>query len=233
MNSVRLYYINHNGKDDLAKIDNEQLEQWLSEISVLKREAVERLINRDDRITSLLALQLLKMCARDELIEDFRLGDVNYPETGKPNWQSQQGSILDFNISHSNECVLVAVSNTVKIGVDVEKVRTLKNLSFKMVMLPNELKLIRETPNLFFELWAKKEAVVKAADTSGLSRMRDVILTENQAMLDGTSWYLNNIKLDTPLDGQYEIYLATSGLIDKIKITNIYIEDLINNLDND
>jgi len=217
----------HKGKSNLAKVGNKQMDQWLSELSMSKRKTVQRLINSDDQIASLLASQLLKMCARDEAVDDFLLCDVNYPETGKPNWQSKQGYVLDFNISHSNQCVLVAASNTVKIGVDVEKIRELKNLSFKMVMLPDELKLIRETPNLFFALWSKKEAVVKAANTSGLSRMRDVILMEDQATLDGVDWYLNSVKTGMQLDDQYEIYLATSEPVDKLIIKNIILEDLI------
>lgn len=229
MNSVRLYYINHNGKADLARVDDKQVDRWLSELSMSKRESVRRLINIDDRITSLFASQLLKMCAHDEAIDDFHLCDVVYPETGKPNWQGTQGCELDFNISHSDKYVVVAASTSVKIGVDIERVRELRNLNFKMIMLPDELKLIRETPSLFFELWSKKEAVVKAADTSGLSRMRDVVLTENKAMLDGASWLLRSIKLDAQLDEQYEGYLATSAPVDELKIKHILLEDLVNN----
>lgn len=229
MNSVRLYYINHNGKADLVKVDDKQADKWLSELSLLKRESVMRLINKDDRITSLLASQLLKLCAHDEAIDDFRLYDVDYPEAGKPYWQSKRGLNFDFNISHSDKCVVVAASASVKIGVDVEKVRQLTNLNFKMVMQPDELKLIREIPHLFFELWSKKEAVVKAADTSGLSRMRDVVLTENKAMLDGVNWHLRSIKMDAQLDEQYEGYLATSEPVDDLKIKHILLEDLVNN----
>lgn len=227
MNSVRLYYINHNGKCDLAKVDKERIGRWLSELSAVKCKAVNRLINIEDQITSLLALQLLKMCVRDEEIDDFCLRDVRYPETGKPNWLSKQGHVLDLNISHSNTCIVVAVSDKVKVGVDAEKVRELKNLNFKMVMLPDELMSIRETPGLFFELWSKKEAVVKAADTSGLSRMRDVILTGDQAMLDGERWYLRNIKMEGKNKEPYEVYLASSEPADKLIIKNIVIEELI------
>lgn len=227
MNSVRLYYIKHNAKGDHAPLDNKQLERWLSELSIQKRESVERLINSNDRIISLLASQLLKLCARDEAVDDFCLSDVVYPEAGKPGWQSKQGSVLDFNVSHSNACVMVAASRTVKVGVDVEKIRQLKNLNFKMVMLPDELKSIRETPGLFFELWSKKEAVVKAANTSGLSRMRDVVLIGNHAELDGACWHLRKIKVDDEFDEGYEVYLATSEPVDELNIRCIYIDELI------
>ncbi len=227
MNSVRLYYIKYDARDDLVPLDKKQLERWLSELSMQKREAVERLINSNDRIMSLLASQLIKLCARDEAIDDFCLADVVYPETGKPGWQSKQGSVLDFNVSHSNACVVVAVSRTVRVGVDVEKIRQLKNLNFKMVMLPDELKLIGETPALFFELWSKKEAVVKAANTSGISRMRDVVLTGNRAVLAGAYWHLREINVDDEFDDSYEIYLATSEPVDEFKIKCICIDELI------
>ncbi len=227
MNSVRLYYIKYDAKGDHVPLDKKQQERWLSELSMQKREAVERLINNDDRIISLLASQLIKLCARDEAVDDFRLSDVVYPETGKPGWQSEQGSVLDFNVSHSNACVVVAVSRTVKVGVDAEKIRQLKNLNFKMVMLPDELKSIHETPTLFFQLWSKKEAVVKAANTSGISRMRDVILMGSRAVLDGASWHLREVNVDVEFDDSYEIYLATSEPVDELKIKCIYIDDLV------
>ena len=227
MTSVRLYYIKYDARSEHVPLDKKQQERWSSELSVQKRGAVERLVNSNDRIMSLLGSQLIKLCARDEAVDDFRLADVVYPEAGKPYWQSKQGSVIDFNISHSNSCVMVAVSRTVKVGVDIEKIRQLKNLNFKMVMLPDELKLIRETPALFFELWSRKEAVVKAANTSGISRMRDVALTGNLAVLDGTSWHLRNINADDELDNSYEISLATSELVDELKIKSISIDELI------
>lgn len=233
MNRVRLYYINHRGKDDLAKIDGKQAEQWLSELSLIKRESVKRLLNKDDQLTSLLALRLLKECVCDEDIMGFRLHDIDYPKTGKPKWQSSQGSVIDFNISHSDKCILVAVGVGVKVGVDVERVRELTNLNFKMVMTPDELQNIRQTPKLFFELWSKKESVVKAADTKGLSRMRDVKLEGELAELDGASWHLKNIKMNADLNDQYEAYLASSEQIDELTIKSILIENLTRNTKND
>ncbi len=233
MNSTRIYYINHNGKADHARLDNRQIEQWLNELSVEKRESVKRLVHEDDQLASLLATRLLKMGAIGEAVDDFFLCDVDYPKSGKPYWVSKQGNILDFNISHSNTCVVVALSTRVKVGIDVERVRELKNLSFKMVMSPEELSLIQQTPNLFFKLWSKKEAVVKAANTSGIARMRDVTLTLNEAKLDGENWHLTSIKMDELTDKQYEVYLATSKPVDKLIVKNICFDELIKNTDGD
>jgi len=86
MNSVRLYYIKHQGESDLAQIDSLRMEQWLSELSIHKQASIQRLLHYQNRVTSLLALRLLSLCAQDEGIRDFKLSDVQYPDTGKPLW---------------------------------------------------------------------------------------------------------------------------------------------------
>jgi len=205
MNSVRLYYIKHAGESDLSQIGPMLVEQWKSSLSVLKKDAIQRLLHHRNQVDSLAGLRLLRMCARDEGIANFDLKEVVYPAEGKPYWRKKD-SFFDFNISHSGNFILVATSQSVILGVDVEKIKELKRLNFKMVMSPEELAKIREQPVLFFDLWSKKEAVVKAADTVGLAKMGDVSLNEDGANLDDRSWYLKTLNLDEA----YVINLATN-----------------------
>ena len=227
MNSVRLYYIRHQGENDLVQVNEQQVNQWLSELSSLKQASVQRLLHNSDRMASLLATRLLMMCAQHEDIENFRLSDVQYPDKGKPCWKSKTGDFFDFNLSHSDKMIVVATSKTVKVGVDAEKIRELKSLSFKMVLSADELTEIQERPGLFFDLWSKKEAVVKAANTTGLGRMRDVKLKQNHAVLDDKKWYLKNIDLNEPLSKQYAIHLATSVPVDQVIIKQILLSELL------
>lgn len=220
MNSVRLYYISQQGDNNLAKLDKELVDQWFSELSAQKQASIQRLINESDRITSLLGLRLLKMCAQDECLDDFNLAGIEYPETGKPFWDNKD--FFDFNISHSGEMILAAVSQSLNVGVDVEKIRELKRLNFKMVMRDEELAQIHKTPDVFFNLWSKKEAVVKAANTGGIARMRDVKIINDLAILDKKEWHLKNIDLDD----QFSIHLATSLPVDKLIINQIAIGNL-------
>jgi len=221
MNNVRLYYIKHQGKNDLAKISEQQIEHWLSELSSEKKSAVQRLLHISDRMASLLATRLLKMCAVGEGLEKFCLADVDYPEKGKPGWQGIDG-FMDFNVSHSDNMIVVAVSREMNVGVDIEKIRLLKRLNFKMVLSEDELNKIQQKPELFFDVWSKKEAVVKAADTVGIGRMRDVVLKDGQASLDEAVWHLK----DLDLDSQYVTYLATSKQVDEITVKQVAISDL-------
>jgi 4'-phosphopantetheinyl transferase len=220
MNSVRLYYIKHQGESDLAQIEELQMEKWLSELSNHKQASIQRLIHYQNRVTSLLALRLLSLCAQDEGIRHFKLSDVQYPDTGKPFWANN--NYFDFNISHSGNLIVIITSATLKVGVDVEQVRQLKRLNFKMVMSSDELAEIKKTPVLFFELWSKKEAVVKAADTVGLARMSDVCLKQSMATLDEERWFLQSINLDN----QYAVNMATSKVIDELIVKQIQLKHL-------
>jgi 4'-phosphopantetheinyl transferase len=221
MNSVRLYFIKHQGENDLAQIDAIRVEQWLSALSSQKQASIQRLIHYRNRVTSLAGLRLLRLCAEDEGIRNFKLSDVMYPDTGKPFWKNNN-DYFDFNISHSGDLIVIAASAAVKVGVDVEQIRLLKRLSFKRVMSADELADIEQTPVLFFDLWSKKEAVVKAADTVGLARMSDVSLKQDMAVLDEKQWFLKSINLDD----QYAVNMATSKAVDELIIKQIQIKNL-------
>ena len=211
----------------------------MSELSTDKRASLERLVDPRDRLVSLLASRLLKSCAFDEGITDFHLQDICYPEARKPYWSVSGNSALhgalnatlDFNITHSANLIMVAVSRDVKLGVDAERHRKLKSLNFKMVLSNAELALIEKTEDVFFDLWSKKEAVVKAADTGGVARMRDVHLDHDLAELDGKIWQimpLDQIREDRVNrdSGDYSIHLATSEVIDAPVIERKTIDSL-------
>lgn len=76
------------------------------------------------------------------------------------------GQDLKFNISHSNDYVVLATysGNDYDIGVDIEKIDNQIDLTelAKVVFSPFEQKLINHQPTRFFKLWTKKEALIKA-----------------------------------------------------------------------
>ncbi len=215
MNSVRLYFTKLQDDADLWPDEN-RMEQWLSEIPGKKRQSIKRYVHKKNRVSSLLALRLLKKCAEDENIGHFRLADIQYPDSGKPYWSGKNRLFFDFNISHSADLVMVAVSKTVRLGVDAEVIRPMKNMNFKMVMSAEELTEIQQSPALFFDIWSKKEAVVKAANTAGISRMRDVQLAEGTARLDTEDWFLTNLSPVMETVEKYAVQLAASAPVEQI-----------------
>jgi len=114
-------------------------------------------------------------------------------EYGKP---ALKGYKLEFNLSHSGDFALIAVTQKHKVGVDVEHIRTDKDLEgianrffsqsevSELMALPSEQGIVG-----FFNCWTRKEAYIKAHGL-GLSlplESFDVSLTPNEpAVLHAT-----------------------------------------------
>ncbi|HCA05071.1 MAG TPA: hypothetical protein DEO32_04135 [Ruminococcaceae bacterium] len=95
------------------------------------------------------------------LLSKFLPGEEIYTdEFGKP--QTKSG--VCFNLSHSGDYAVLAVSNA-PVGIDIEKSREIDELRLgKIVYCENEMNALRKAGNkrkLFFELWTKKEALLK------------------------------------------------------------------------
>lgn len=98
-------------------------------------------------------------------------------ERGKPLLALEGEHALGFNLSHSKEWILVAVARGLDVGVDVQARLPLKELDAMalQIMTPAEhARFLPETAEarfrLFYRLWARKEAVLKA---SGLGLYRE------------------------------------------------------------
>ena len=85
---------------------------------------------------------------------------------GKPHLEA---SPLHFNLTHSHDVALLAVSEAAPVGVDVERKRPMESADsiVRRYFSPGErdeyLRLPEsERPDAFFRCWTRKEAVVKA-----------------------------------------------------------------------
>lgn len=80
-------------------------------------------------------------------------------DMGKP---YLSGNPVYFNVSHSGDYLALAVSKH-PVGIDLQKVRPVKEGMYRKVVQPEEESLIREAGNQdFIRLWTLKESFVKA-----------------------------------------------------------------------
>ena len=86
--------------------------------------------------------------------------EISENEFGKPISSDGRG----FNLSHSGDWVLLALDSD-EIGCDIEKVKFAKYEDMgKIVFCENEMQLLKNAPDkagAFFELWTRKEALLK------------------------------------------------------------------------
>lgn len=99
-----------------------------------------------------------------------------YEAGGKPALAPGQSSDLDFNVSHSADVAVVAISRAGQVGVDIEAIRSLPDRDdlARGIFTDAEYAALRALPfdlrDLgFFNGWTRKEAFVKATG-EGLSR---------------------------------------------------------------
>src|SRR5262250_3993569 len=115
---------------------------------------------------------------------------------GKPALEQPDGTGLEFNVSHSGELALCAVSRRRAVGVDVEAIRPeFASLSVaRRFFAPAEVTSLESIPQseqttAFFACWSCKEAYVKARGTGialGLDRFEVSLLPGRPASLLAT-----------------------------------------------
>lgn len=110
--------------------------------------------------------QVLSRCAG----LDPREIELAYSIEGKPRLAaSMPRTGLQFNLAHSNELALIAVTHNARIGIDLEFVRPLSDMDalVSRFFSKRESALFQELaepekPAAFFNLWTRKEALLKA-----------------------------------------------------------------------
>lgn len=123
------------------------------------------------------------------------LSHLQFTEYGRP-WIDRK---VDFNLSHSGDWVILAITERSRLGIDIEQIRDIKLEYFKNIMTPTQWKQIYSAANSireFFRFWAMKESVIKA-NGKGLSIPLDEVEgTFEKVVVEGDHWYLKEILID-------------------------------------
>jgi 4'-phosphopantetheinyl transferase len=124
----------------------------------------------------------------------------------KPMLNNNSADDLHFNISHSGEFVLIAISNS-EVGVDIEKISTA--FSYKEILISNfskeEINFIKNSVKpieSFYLLWTRKESLVKAiskglVDNLNLISVLDGLFNAGEDIFDShNSWDIHSFKIE-------------------------------------
>lgn len=177
----------------------------------LELEAAARFRRRDDAERFIIGRALIRhLCAIHGGCEP-RAIEILLTASGKP--YVRTGFDLEFNVSHSGGCVLIAWSTTGPVGVDVEVAmpggRELFLEMAQRAFSPAEFAILRsagadETAGLFYRTWVRKEALLKASGTgtgsilssfSVLEESRGDVrwLDQVQISADGPIWRIRDL----------------------------------------
>jgi 4'-phosphopantetheinyl transferase len=94
------------------------------------------------------------------------------------------GGAIEFNLSHSGQLALVAVSRDLQVGVDLEHPRNFRNEAgmARRICTASELEHLARTDarDELLRLWVRKEAVVKATGEGLVRPVSEIDVLDNR-----------------------------------------------------
>jgi 4'-phosphopantetheinyl transferase len=152
----------------------------------------------------------------------------SYGPYGKP---AAEEMPFNFNLSHSGDIAMYAISQRVRIGIDVELVRPLGEMDSiaERVFTRREMRALAtigadEKAARFFQLWTRKESVLKGiglglgAALQAIDVLDDVVQLvpgedpSGQLRGEAERWWVHNLLLDP----EYKAAVAIDGAITRI-----------------
>lgn len=153
---------------------------------------------------------------------DLSLEAITEDSNGRP---MLSGSGIDFNISHSGGCVVCALTSNGQVGIDVEEIRPFQLEGVKLYFTPDEQRALSQATDpvaMFYELWTKKESVLKA-NGRGLSISLDsVVVTSSKTQCLGQIYSLKKLNI---MPG-YCCHLASTEQVEDIQLKTFNSKDL-------
>ena len=162
----------------LDKYDDKQLYNILSDDEKQRADKLKIELKKKQFIVSRSVLRKVISKSIGQPHDDIA---VYYGEHNKPFIKDKYNNkAIEFNVSHSEECVLIALTLGNKIGIDVEKVSPdidhialskrffSKNENDQLERISSDKKL-----DTFYRIWTRKEAFIKATGegmTCGLDK---------------------------------------------------------------
>lgn len=213
-----LYYTHFN-----TKISTQLFADLLTRLPPFLSKRIKRLKRWEDSLASLYG-KLLLLEALPTFKMAANLTNISYSEYGKPFFP--HGSVC-FNISHSGQYVVCAVSNEMNsLGVDIEQLREINFADFVGVWTAEELESMRSGDlHVFYDYWTKKEAIAKA-DGRGLALdLQTFDVRHSEVAVNNTLYYCQSINLDS----NYIVNLASKQHNLDIALSRISSDSLLRN----
>ncbi|MDY4362316.1 4'-phosphopantetheinyl transferase superfamily protein [Lactococcus lactis subsp. lactis] len=218
MSTIKVYYIDLR---HFTQQDDSYLEDKLSNEKWKKIQHYRRYADKKRSIYSemLIKYVVYKIKGHDVEIE-FEENSYGKPKVKGLNW--------DYNVSHSGNYVILAISNE-KIGIDIQKKFEI-DLGVLKFFHKSEQKMVQEDPSLFFTFWTLKESYLKYLGV-GLSKELDsfsIIDPPNFKCSENPLIVFENLNVDN----DYSSFVCYEKKEEsKVELIEVQEDDLISTID--
>lgn len=144
----------------VGNVDEDMIKKGLSLLPVIEKEKIMCIRSEKQKRLSLASKLLLQKKLKER---GHTLLDCVSQKNGKPKILKDEN--FHFNVSHSGEYVLLAVS-PLPVGADIEQIRESLPKGLQRILSEEEMKILeclseQEKNSFFFQLWTRKESYVK------------------------------------------------------------------------
>jgi 4'-phosphopantetheinyl transferase len=149
--------------------------------------------NKKDRNMTIIGRVLLVEALRVLKI-DYGLDEIKFTQYRRPYFNDS----FDFNISHSHDFVVCAVSKTNHVGIDVEKIKPVDLNDFKMGFRDKDWNNVLSADDRlkhFYSLWTKRESFLKAVGTGFIQLPAEVSYNANKIAWNKKEWSICQLLL--------------------------------------
>ena len=186
-------------------MSDDQLARHLDHLPANLQQDVRRYKMKADQVRTLTGKLLLREAlAQMGLSQD--LDAIKYSDFKRPFIADN----IDFNITHSGDCVACAIAYDMKLGIDVEEIKSINVDDIIPVLRDEELEEMKRTsasPETILRFWTRKEAIVKASGEGLYMQPQDIYFDDElSARIADKSWYLHELDLGSG----YIAYCATN-----------------------
>lgn len=149
-------------------------------------------------------------------IPGYELSQLKYTPFQKPYFDES----LHFNISHSGQYTICAISQANLVGIDVEEIKEIPLMDFTDFFYDKEWQEVLHAPDplrAFYILWTKKEAFLKVIGSGLNVPLNQVIIENNRIRWQNSAWLLQEI----PLDPTHICHICSNEPLPGIKIKSL------------
>ncbi len=191
----------------IASLDEEDQVQFNHLLSDQERTRAARLKNKDAANRQVIARGILRLVLGRVLQMKPTALQFSANPYGKPDLSLPSNSGISFNIAHSANLIIFAITKGNQVGVDVEIIDRKRDFSTlsSLVFSPEEqakLTYSCDPINAFYTLWTAKEAILKAAG-------RGFSFPPNRLNINTNNGHASQLHLPEGLSGGKTCFLST------------------------
>jgi 4'-phosphopantetheinyl transferase len=147
---------------------------------------------------------------------------IKYTRYNKP---YIEGNPVKFNISHSGELVVCALNDEHEIGIDIEKLNSIRIEDFKPQMTANEWKTINSSHDKissFYDYWTQKEAILKAYGNGLSVPLKSFEILNHSAYIKEDKFFVKEVFIHN----DYKCFIASPKDLTDIPIKTAAVHPL-------